>query len=275
MNAHGESAALRAACNSGVMLATIVGIQGSFSRRLGSQLAIGTDGTITGSLADGCLERQLASDLAHLQEPVVRRYGAGSTHIDFRLPCGGGLDILLDPHPDRNACREAVARLDMRQPASLVLPDNPLLAERRYIPELRVCAFGEGPELAVLAALAEAADLVIQPYDTRELTLGQAPRSLRGDRWTAIVLLFHDHEWEAAILHAALASDAFYIGAQGGEAARQARLVRLQADGLDNRLIARLRAPVGSVPGSRTPAALALSILAEIVGAYEQLQPHA
>jgi len=41
-----DRAALRAACEPGVGLCTIVGIEGSFSRRLGAQLAVGPDGTI-------------------------------------------------------------------------------------------------------------------------------------------------------------------------------------------------------------------------------------
>ena len=66
-----DRSALRAACEAGVGLCTIVGIEGSFSRRVGAQLAVGPDGAITGSLADGCLEKQLASEIAAATEPVV------------------------------------------------------------------------------------------------------------------------------------------------------------------------------------------------------------
>src|SRR6187399_1357558 len=110
-----DRAALRAACEPGVGLCTIVGIEGSFSRRVGAQLAVHPDGAITGSLADGCLETQLASEIAAASEPVVRRFGAGSELIDFRLPCGSGLDVLIDPAPDRAACRVAVDQLDARK----------------------------------------------------------------------------------------------------------------------------------------------------------------
>src|SRR6478752_10112731 len=111
-----DRAALRAACEPGVGLCTVVGIEGSFSRRLGAQLAVHPDGAITGSLADGCLEKQLASAVAAATGPVVKRFGAGSELIDFRLPCGGGLDVLIDPAPDAAACRAAAARLDRREP---------------------------------------------------------------------------------------------------------------------------------------------------------------
>ena len=136
-----DRSALRAACEPGVGLCTIVGIEGSFSRRLGAQLAVHPDGTITGSLADGCLEKQLASEVAAASGPVVKRFGAGSELIDFRLPCGSGLDVLIDPEPDRAACRAAIAKLDAREEASLALPCSQL-PERRYIPALRPKVLG-------------------------------------------------------------------------------------------------------------------------------------
>src|SRR6187399_3688320 len=112
-----DRSALRASCDPGVGLCTIVGIEGSFSRRLGAQLAVHPDGAITGSLADGCLEKQLASEIARATGPVVKRFGAGSELIDFRLPCGSGLDVLIDPEPERALCRAAVERLDCREEA--------------------------------------------------------------------------------------------------------------------------------------------------------------
>ncbi|MGB3797814.1 MAG: XdhC family protein, partial [Alteraurantiacibacter sp.] len=134
----GDQAALRAACQQGVGLCTITHIEGSFSRRLGAQLAVHPDGTVTGSLADGCLEQELAREIARGGERRVIRYGAGSANIDFRLPCGGGLDILIDPDPDRSACKRAVAALDTRKQVSLALPVPSPLALRRYVPDLRL-----------------------------------------------------------------------------------------------------------------------------------------
>ena len=54
-----DSEALFACATHGGALCTVVGIDGSWSRRLGAQLAILPDGTMRGSLADGCLERAL------------------------------------------------------------------------------------------------------------------------------------------------------------------------------------------------------------------------
>ncbi|MCP9222091.1 XdhC family protein [Erythrobacter sp. LQ02-29] len=269
-----DHAALASACEPGVVLCTIVGIEGSFSRRIGAQLAIRPDGSVTGSLADGCLERQLASDIAAMPRPDVRRYGHGSPQIDFRLPCGGGLDILLDPAPDRDACRAALAKLEQREPANLTLPANDLLSQRAYQPALRVRGYGEDPELGALETLSAACGIGFERVETGSLSLGQTPALPPPDRWTATVLLFHDHEWEIPLLQHAVNGPGFYIGAQGGATAREARNARLKQEGVSEDAVGRIRGPVGIIPGSRTPRTLALSILGEIVGKYEALHPH-
>lgn len=279
----GDQAALRAALEPGVGLCTIVGIEGSFSRRLGAQLAVRPDGSIAGSLADGCLERQLVTEVREAAagggRPVVKRFGSGSELIDFRLPCGSGLDIVIDPAPDRAAIKEAVARLDMRRAATLPLPSSGgLLQERHYLPALRLVLLGEGPELVALRDLARALGIEEDArgiHGPKALSLGRAPEGLLADGWTAVVLLFHDHEWEQPILHWALRTPAFFIGAQGGARTRTLRLEALAHAGVQPEQLARVRSPVGVIGHSREPGVLALSVLAEIVGEYEALHPHA
>ncbi|HEU4651476.1 MAG TPA: XdhC family protein [Croceibacterium sp.] len=268
-----DRTALRAACEDGVGLCTIVGIEGSFSRRLGAQLAVHPGGAITGSLADGCLEKQLASEVAAATGPVVKRFGAGSELIDFRLPCGSGLDVLIDPAPDVASCRAAVERLEQREEAGLALPAASLPL-RRYIPALRLQLFGEGPELEALVALARATGVEAQAHRKDALSLGRRPAGLSADPWTAVVLLFHDHEWEQPILEWALATPAFHIGAQGGFEARRTRIERLAQAGVPPGQLERIKSPIGVIARSREPGVLAISALAEIVGAYEALHPH-
>ena len=270
-----DSAALRAACDDGTGLCTIVRIDGSFSRRLGAQLAVRPDGSVVGSLADGCLEKQLAREVLDGGERRVQRFGAGSELIDFRLPCGSGLDILIDPAPDRADCRAAVESLDAREPAALALPQGPL-EKRLYIPDLRLEVFGEGPELDALAAVGGALGLGVETHDKSApgMALGRAPDLPPPDRWTAVVLLFHDHEWELPILEWALASDSFFIGAQGGRPSREERLNRLAAAGHSDTACARIVSPLGLAGSSREPAPLAVAALAQIMALYEALHPH-
>ncbi len=269
---HYDHEALFAAADGASGLCTIVAIDGGFSRRVGAQLAVLPDGQLVGSLADGCLEKQLASDLETLQEPTVYRYGTGSPFIDFRLPCGGGLDILLDPAPDSEACRAAAHELANRRPATLALPDNPYLQVREFIPELALDIVGSGPEVDALATLATAAGLPVRLFGKEDLSLGVTPDYPPPDRWTATVLLFHDHEWEVPILKHALSGDGFYVGAQGGHVARQERLDRLIQAGLPKTAIERVKGPIGLIPSCRDPQVLAVSILADVFAEYEALR---
>lgn len=271
-----DSAAIRAVAREGGALCTIVNIDGSYSRRLGAQLAILPDGALVGSLADGCLEAQLVQDAQVIGGQAMRlmRYGRGSPNIDFRLPCGSGIDIAIDTAPDAAALAEIVGTLDARRAAALRLPlGRGEEFVRPFAPSLRLVVLGSGPEVDALDAQARAFGVVPElwrPFDGHGpgLSLGRVP-DIAVDSWTALAILFHDHEWERVLLPWALGSDAFYVGAQGGEKARLDRMAMLGARGLD---AGRLRSPAGLIPRSREPAVLALSILAEIVQHYEQLR---
>lgn len=274
-----DQAALRfAGARGDAALCTIVGIDGSFSRRRGAQLAIGADGTLAGSLADGCLEHELVrqADAARVMgAPRLLRYGAGSPVIDFRLPCGAGLDLVIDPAPDRTALAAAIAALDARDVAMLPLPATraDLLAQRRFVPAPRLIVLGAGPEAAALTGLAASHGLGVETAGPDGgLSLGQAPARLAVDPWTAIVLLFHDHEWETALLDWALDTPAFYIGAQGGAPAREVRRETLVRLGRDAAALARVRSPIGLIPHARDARTLALSVLADVVAAYEAMR---
>lgn len=275
--------ALRHAAIAPAALCTIVGIDGSFSRRRGAQLAIGHDGGIVGSLADSCLEAELANQASMAwSEGKARllRYGRGSPYIDIRLPCGGGLDVLIDPFPDQRSLQEAVDRIDARAIAGieLALPEHAspgLLTTRHYLPPLRFAILGAGPECWALQKLAAAfgIEAIVLGPETG-LALGREPASLRVDRWTALVMLFHDHEWEDALLKWALQTPAFFIGAQGGAGVREARRRRLAEAGHGLDAIARINGPIGLIAHARDPGVLALSVLAQVVDAYQALHPH-
>lgn len=268
-----DHSALAAASEYGAALCTVVGIEGSFSRRLGAQLAILPDGAFAGSLSDSCLEEQLKSDCRDTAAPQVVRYGRGSDRVDFRLPCGGGLDILIDPAPDREICAAAMHDLASRKEAALTLPANDLLMRRNYIPRLVIRIFGEGPEVEAMRRVGEAAGVACEVVPTAALSLGRPSGLPPADRWTAVVALFHDHEWEASLIAEALTSDAFYVGAQGGFNAREARIGELRRRGIGDEALARMRGPIGTPAGSRSPQTLALAVLAEITGEYERQRP--
>ncbi len=96
---------------------------------------------------------------------------------------------------------------------------------------------------------------------------------LRPDRRTAIVALTHDPKIDDPALQSALRSDAFYIGALGSRKTHAGRLQRLRDAGFDERLTARIHAPIGLKIGGRSPAEIAISILAEITTVLHAAPP--
>ena len=80
-----------------------------------------------------------------------------------------------------------------------------------------------------------------------------------------VVVLTHDPKFDIPALGCALHSDARYIGAQGSRVTQEARRKKLLEQGFSEVDLARIRAPIGLDLGARTPAELAVSILAELV----------
>lgn len=87
---------------------------------------------------------------------------------------------------------------------------------------------------------------------------------LAPDRRTAILTLTHDPKIDDPALEVALRSEAFYIGALGSRRTHAKRVERLREAGFDATTIERIRGPVGLAIGARTPAEIAISIMAEI-----------
>ncbi|MTH65180.1 XdhC family protein [Paracoccus shanxieyensis] len=256
-------------------LAIITGVDGPSYRPLGAAMAIDAQGRCTGSLSSGCIERDVVLHAqAALADGQTRRlrYGAGSPFMDLALPCGGGLDVLVLPRPDRAAIATAADALARRRPATLML-DAALTLEIQ--PELRVLVFGKGPEARCFAALAAAAGYATQIHSPEEETRAGLPGGpLPGPRWpkevqidarSAVTLFFHDHDWEPPLLAHALASDALYIGAQGSLRAHRSRCAELARLGVAQAQIDRLASPFGLVTSARDPRMLAASVLAQVL----------
>ncbi len=87
---------------------------------------------------------------------------------------------------------------------------------------------------------------------------------LRPDARTAIVTLTHDPKLDDAALSTALNSDSFYIGCLGSKKTHAARLERLRLAGFGDAAMARIHGPVGLAIGAKSPAEIAVSILAQM-----------
>ncbi len=287
----------------GTVLVTLTDIDGSAPRAVGAQMAVAADGRHIGSFSGGCVEAAVAAEaVATLGDGMARlvRFGAGSPYLDIRLPCGSGIDLLFNPHPDRAALARTLAQHDRREPAALRLsnagvgpgPDDFAGAAWQgdgfllsYPPALRIVVMGQGEELTALARLVRAfgadvcalapdhralADLAADGCETVLLTTRTRPPPFATDAWTAILSVFHDRDWEEALLPHALAAPSFYIGAIGSPRTQQTRLESLVAAGVPHHLCQKLQTSVGLIPATRDPATLALSALAGIVLEYHR-----
>jgi xanthine dehydrogenase accessory factor len=130
-----------------------------------------------------------------------------------------------------------------------------------------------------LARMAESAGYAVIVIDPRRAFAGreqfrmftiiddwpdEALTKLEPDERTAVVTLTHDPKLDDPALLVALRSRAFYIGCLGSRKTQVARLARLRAAGATAEQIERIHGPVGLPIGARTPAEIAISILAEL-----------
>ena len=92
----------------------------------------------------------------------------------------------------------------------------------------------------------------------------EAMEALAPDTRTAIVTLTHDPKLDDPAIRIALRSGAFYLGCLGSSKTHAKRVERLLAAGFTQDEIARIHAPVGLDIGAKTPAEIAVSVMAQI-----------
>ena len=97
--------------------------------------------------------------------------------------------------------------------------------------------------------------------------------TLAPDRRTAIVTLTHDPKIDDPALEGALRSKAFYVGALGSKKTHGARLERLHRAGFGDDATARIQGPVGLAIGAKSPAEIAVAILAQITEHLRNARP--
>ena len=90
------------------------------------------------------------------------------------------------------------------------------------------------------------------------------------DPRTAVVTLTHDPKLDDPAIMAALGSDVFYLGCLGSTRTHAKRVARLEEAGFAPDQIARIHAPVGLNIGGRSPADIAISIMAQITATLRQ-----
>jgi xanthine dehydrogenase accessory factor len=265
---------------------------------------------LSGSVSGGCVEDDLIDRVRGHKlagdRPELATYGVSKEQAErFGLPCGGTLQLVLEPVRDAAGLSELLAAierhelvarfLDLETGAARIEPgrwsdalefDGKLL-KTVHGPRWRLLLIGAGQLSRYLAQMAQALDYHVTVCDPRAeyaeaWDLAGVPLN-RGypddvvlatnlDAHSAVIALTHDPKLDDAALLEALKSPAFYVGALGSKANNDKRRKRLADFDLSADEIQRLRGPVGLKIGSRTPPEIAVSILAEMTAVRRGVQ---
>ena len=285
-----------------VTLATIVKTWGSAPRPVGALLAIREDGLVSGSVSGGCVEDDLIdkvkSGLLAKGKPQVTTYGVTNEEATrWGLPCGGTLQLVLEPVGPQSRLQELLDTVAQQQLVSrrLVLESGEVtlapglwsdglefddkVLTTIHGPRWRLILIGAGQLTTYLAEMAKMLDYQVIVIDPREeyaegwsvagITVNRGMPDdvlleLGMDGHSAVVALTHDPKLDDMALLEALKSPAFYVGAIGSKKNNDARRTRLAGFDLSEAEIARLHGPVGLFLGSKTPPEIALAILSEM-----------
>jgi len=289
-----------------VVLGTVTRTWGSAPRPVGSLVAVRGDGVIAGSVSGGCIEDDLMEKVRQgalaLEKAEVVRYGVGAEEAKrFGLPCGGTMELVLEPVTAKTRIGDLLDKLAtglrVRRELDLATAEVKLsepgegdalqLTQERLIsthgPRWRLLVIGAGQLTQYLARMAQALDYEVIVCDPREeyqdepdldgvKRLRTMPddtvTELKPDGHTAIVALTHDPKLDDLALMEALQSEAFYVGAIGSRVNQGKRKQRLAEHfGITPAQLARLHGPVGLRIGARTPPEIAVAILAEMTAA--------
>jgi xanthine dehydrogenase accessory factor len=293
-----------------VVLATVIRTWGSAPRPIGALTAIREDGMVVGSVSGGCVEddmiaRVRAREIAQ-DKPALTTYGVSAEEARrFGLPCGGTLELVLEPLGEHSGLDELLTRverhelvvrtLDMETGAVRIAPgkwSDQLVFDGKSLssvhgPHWRLLIIGAGQLSQYLAQMAQGLDYQVTVCDPREeyadtwdvpgveLTREMPDDvviAMNLDAHSAIVTLTHDPKLDDMALLEALKSPAFYVGAIGSRKNNEARRERLAEFDLAQHEIDRLHGPVGLKIGSKTPPEIAIAILAEMTAIKNGVQ---
>ena len=292
-------AAARAWRGAPMALATVVSTWGSAPRPRGSHMLVHQDGRFEGSVSGGCVETDIlatAADVIAGAPAVVKSYGvADAAAWEVGLPCGGQIDVLVQPVGNAGFAPELFDAIDAARDAGRPFevatdldtghsaPGSSGDFVNRYDPPRRLLIVGAVQIAQALAGLARElgiSTVVIDPRG-RFLTSERFPGVTLDDRWpdeaitalrpdpaTAVVTLSHDTKIDDPALLAALAGPTGYVAALGSRKSHAARLERLAAAGVAPDDLSRIEGPAGLDLGAIGPAEIALSIAASMIRSF-------
>lgn len=288
-----------------VILITVLKTWGSSPRPVGSMMAIRDDGLHSGSVSGGCVEEDLFMRIKQqsltVNAPITLDYGSNSQEATrLGLPCGGRLELLLEPLDNSGQLRTLLNKITAGQLLSrhvclttgeVSLHPAPIHNEFSYCNNTVKKTFGPAWQILLIGAghlsqyvtqiamtldykvtVCEPRDNYQQAWPFKEVPLTKimpddAVKQLFNHHQSIVLALTHDPKLDDMALMEALTMECFYVGALGSKRNNDKRRQRLSQLGLSAQQIKQLYGPVGMAIGSHTPAEIAVSIMAHITKA--------
>ena len=226
-----------------VALATVVA-----GPNLGAKLLVDATTMQLGTLGDAPLDAAVRDDalrLLHEERNEARSYAAGDAPVD----------VLIETYP-------APPHLIIVGAVHTAIP----LTSAAKLLGFRVSVVDPRTTFATPERFPDVDALITEWPD-------EALPRLRLDHSTYIAVLTHDPKFDDPAVRVALAHPVRYIGALGSQKTQARRRATLLEAGVDERELERIHGPIGLPIGARTPAELAISILAEIVAVRRGKRP--
>lgn len=230
-------------------LCTVVAQKGSTPRKVGAKMIVVDDqsvyGTIIGTLGGGAIEHAIRREAVILIRRKQAKLITMSLRNDLAMCCGGEMSVFVEPI--------------MRKP--------------------KLICFGAGHIAQSLCPLAHSLDFEVVVVDERQELLSRESFSAceRIDHGSAlvvpehyfvdsfIVVATHDHGCDQNIVESIIHKPFLYAALVGSQRKGLMTKKRMQAKGIQEDLIQKIRVPAGLEIHAQTPQEIALSIAAEMV----------
>lgn len=258
-------------------------------------------GSVSGGCVEGAVILEAQSALEDGKCRILNYGVADEDAFAVGLACGGEIRILVEPigigdgptsdqiseiaqaHKDRKTIALSVDLATWAREFIAPTSDTAYLTDNVFTavhaPALQLAIVGAVHITQVLAPIARMAGYSVFLIDPREgfATQTRFPDDIFIDAWpdeamdqiglderTGVITLTHDPKMDNPALERAIQSDAFYIGALGSKRTHAKRCAHLEQAGFDAEQIGRIHAPIGADIGSKSPAEIAISIMAEL-----------
>ncbi len=221
---------------------TIIDQEGSSARHVGSSMLVTRDGQVIGTVGGAAAELQLIE-----QAVQAVREGKPRT-VKLPLPvCAGTITCFINV---------------FQPPETLILIGaghvaQPM-AKLAKILGFRVIVVDDRPEYVTPERFPDADEHIVEDWET-------AIGKLRIDENSYIIILTYAGEYDELALRQVIDSKAAYIGMIASESKAKAVLAKLRRDNVPEKLLQRVKTPMGLDIGAETPAEIAVSTMAEII----------